>query len=105
MTALLFAYGTLRDEQVQKYVFHRSLKGQADTLTGFVISTKKMYGSYLVLQPGRNPEDEVQGMAYELGDGDLQKADVYEGPAYARVLVSLKSGHQAWVYLEKTSSE
>lgn len=105
MTTLLFAYGTLQDEAVQEYVFHRSLKGQADTLTGYIISAKKMYGRYLVLQPGENPEDEVQGMAYELGDGDLQKADVYEGPAYARIQVSLKSGHQAWVYLEKTSSE
>ncbi len=104
MTVLLFAYGTLQDEEVQEYVFRRSLNGQADTLTGYVISDKKIYGRYLVLQPGGDPEDEVQGMVYELGDGDLQKADVYEGPAYTRVLLPMKSGYQAWVYLEKTSS-
>lgn len=105
MKALLFSYGTLQDEAVQEYVFRRSLKGQADTLPGYVISEKKMYGRYLVLHPGGNPEDEVQGMVYELADGELLKADVYEGPAYTRVPVSLKSGRQAWVYVEKTGSE
>lgn len=105
MKEYLFAYGTLQDTAVQEYVFQRALEGQPDALSGYVISAKKMYGRYLVLEPGHKPGDEVHGMAYRLGAQDLLKADVYEGPAYSRIRLSLKSGRMAWVYLEKTRAE
>jgi gamma-glutamylcyclotransferase (GGCT)/AIG2-like uncharacterized protein YtfP len=105
MKEYLFAYGTLQDTAVQQYVFQRPLEGQPDTLPGYVISTKKMYDRYLVLEPGHKAGDEVHGMSYRLGAQDLLKADVYEGPAYTRIRLSLKSGRMAWVYLEKTRAE
>jgi gamma-glutamylcyclotransferase (GGCT)/AIG2-like uncharacterized protein YtfP len=105
MKEYLFAYGTLLDAAVQEYVFQRTLEGQQDALPGYVISAKKMYDRYLVLEAGHKPEDEVHGMSYRLGAQDLLKADVYEGPAYSRIRLSLKSGRIAWVYLEKTRTE
>ncbi len=105
MDDLLFAYGTLLDSDVQQYVFQRTLEGVPDLLPRFVISPKKMYGRYLVLQPTGNEEDEVTGKAYRLHRSELLMVDIYEGPAYKRVIVSLKSGQRAWVYIEKQTDE
>ncbi len=101
----LFAYGTLQDSEVQRYVFHRNLEGRPDTLRGYRISEKKMYGRYLVLEATKNPGDEINGMAYGVTRPELLKADVYEGPAYKRIPVSMESGLKAWVYVEKVPEE
>jgi hypothetical protein len=77
----------------------------ADTLPKFRISNRKMYGRYLVLEATDNPSDTVQGISLQLKKEDLLKADVYEGPAYKRILVTLKSGRKAWLYVEKNMGE
>ena len=104
MNELLFAYGTLKEADVQKYVFGRILDGMADTLQGFVISERRMYGRYLVLEKGSDTSAAIQGMCFALSKSELLKADIYEGPAYKRVALSLKSGAVAWVYIEKDGS-
>jgi gamma-glutamylcyclotransferase (GGCT)/AIG2-like uncharacterized protein YtfP len=101
MTERLFAYGTLRETDVQQYVFGRILDGIADSLQGYVLSQRKMYGRYLVLEPGNLHEDEMEGVAYALSTSELLKADIYEGPAYKRIRLQLKSGCLAWVYVAK----
>lgn len=101
MRTCLFSYGTLNDPMVQEYVFQRVLTGEEDALRGYAISNKKMYGSYLVLEHTGNNEDEVAGKVYALSDEELRKADVYEGPAYRRISIVLKSGCKAWVYVER----
>lgn len=101
MTEYLFAYGTLQESDVQEYVFRRILEGEADILPKYRISDKKMYGRYLVLEPSGKEQDQVEGRAYALEQEELLLADVYEGPAYKRIPVSLKSGRRAWVYMEK----
>ena len=101
MSHYLFAYGTLNEADVQQYVFQRVLNGTPDTLSGYLIAAKKMYGRYLVLEASGDPSDEINGVAYVLSLGELLKADIYEGPEYTRIQVLLKSGTTAWVYVEK----
>jgi gamma-glutamylcyclotransferase (GGCT)/AIG2-like uncharacterized protein YtfP len=100
MTEHLFAYGTLREADVQHYVFGRVLDGREDRLQGYVLSQRKMYERYLVLEIGDPEGDEIEGITYTLNNAELLKADIYEGPAYKRIEVLLKSGLSAWVYME-----
>lgn len=105
MTEYLFTYGTLQEEDVQKYVFRRVLSGGEDVLPCYSVSNKKMYGRYLVLEPTGKQENEVAGRVYALSGAELLQADIYEGPAYKRIAISLKSGRRAWVYVERTLEE
>jgi gamma-glutamylcyclotransferase (GGCT)/AIG2-like uncharacterized protein YtfP len=43
--------------------------------------------------------DEVKGIVFEITSAELAAADRYEVAEYSRVLVTLKSGVKAWVYV------
>ncbi len=105
MNLYLFAYGTLRELAVQEYVFQRKLHGEPDFLPCFVISSKKIYENFLVLEFTDNTRDKVAGIVYTLDKQELLKADVYEGPAYKRIKATLQSGREAWVYVESIREE
>jgi len=50
-------------------------------------------------------EASVPGMAFEVTEAELAKADGYERPAaYVRIAVVLASGTPAWVYVHAPSS-
>ncbi len=104
----VFAYGTLRQENVQTALFGRPVVTVDDTLPGYrldwltitdpeVIATS---GSdrHPILRPG-SPSDVVPGAYLELNDYDLARADDYEVDDYVRTAVTLGSGTSAWVYL------
>jgi len=106
----LFSYGTLQDKNVQIANFGRELTGRADALPGYtrgrvaigdpevVALTGESY--YANLVPSSNAGDAVSGTVFEITEQDLAAADRYEEPAgYRRILVTLQSGEQAWVYL------
>jgi len=95
----IFSYGTLQHTGVQQAVFGRKLRGRADVLTGFQLSRNKAYGSYPILTETRDASHKISGTAYELEDGELKKADIYEGKEYRRILVDLESGKKAWLYV------
>ncbi|MBT9187318.1 gamma-glutamylcyclotransferase family protein [Zobellia russellii] len=95
----LFTYGTLQDPYIQQRVFGRSLKGGPDVLNGFRISPEKIMGRYLVAEETKGAEDRIEGVVYELEQNELTKADQYEGAAYKKKKVGLKSGKTAWVYI------
>ena len=99
---LLFTYGTLQDEQVQHYLFGRTLQGSKDHLLGFKRLENVVYDRYPMVIRTENEEDTVLGMAYEVSVSDLQKADIYETAAYKREKFVLRSGKEAWVYLENS---
>lgn len=105
MTEYLFTYGTLQEEDVQRYIFQRCLEGIQDLLPGYRISEHRMYGRYLVLKPSPGNSRGVAGIAYRLSLDELLKADIYEGPAYCRIEASLASGRKAWVYVERKADE
>jgi gamma-glutamylcyclotransferase (GGCT)/AIG2-like uncharacterized protein YtfP len=109
MTELLFSYGTLQQEDVQKASFGRILKGRADSLPGFrqdmiairdpevVRTSGKAY--HPIVTPGE-PSDSVPGMVFEITAEELAAADTYEVSDYERVAATLASGVTAWVYIK-----
>lgn len=107
---LLFSYGTLQDRPVQLAVFGRELVGRSDELPGFrrgriPINDPEVLASgsethYSNAVPSPHSEDVVTGTVFEVSEQDLTAADNYEEDAdYRRVLVTLSSGDDAWVYL------
>jgi hypothetical protein len=109
---LLFSYGTLQDEGVQLATFRRRLTGQQDELPGFEPSLARIEDPHEAATTGRTHnanvirngrgDSRVPGMVFEITDAELASADEYEiASRYTRVLATLVSGRQAWVYLHE----
>lgn len=107
---LLFAYGTLQQEDVQFFTFGRRLEGRQDELPGFEPSLVPIEDPQLATAPGRTHhanvtfngrnDSRVAGTVFEISDAELAAADGFEEPfAYKRIVVSLLSGREAWVYV------
>lgn len=94
----LFAYGTLKDFEVQKSVFGRIIPGIEDELSDYQIATKKIEGRYLVIEYCKGGT--VFGRVLAVTPEELAQIDHYEGELYSRKEVFLKSGIKAWVYVE-----
>ena len=113
-TQNLFTYGTLQTEEVQLATFGRRLEGHADALPGYTLKTIEIQDEDFVAKSGtaihRNlqftgePSDFVEGTIYSVTQQELEQADAYEPDGYKRVLVQLKSGAKAWVYLNLPTS-
>ncbi len=112
---LVFSYGTLQQENVQRSTFGRLLQGQRDELPGFepslvpienpqgVATSGKTHHANVRFN-GRN-ESRVRGTVFEITDAELAAADQYEQlAAYKRVAVTLASGRPAWVYVDARSA-
>jgi hypothetical protein len=106
----LFSYGTLQLESIQLAIFGRKLKGSSDALTGYEVTMipirDEAVSAELGLEHYRNvrftghESDSVDGMVLEVTEDELKQADEYEDDAgYKRVIVRLRSGRDAWVYL------
>jgi gamma-glutamylcyclotransferase (GGCT)/AIG2-like uncharacterized protein YtfP len=111
---LLFSYGTLQQVSVQMSTFGRLLDGQPDELIGFeqglftvadptFVATSGTSQHAIVRFTGRR-ENRVRGTVFEVSDQELRSADSYEPAGYRRVIATLASGRQAWVYAEADSS-
>jgi len=108
-SVLLFSYGTLQHKEVQLAQFGRELVGNKDAIVGYSQSMLAIQDPEIValsgkthhpiLKPSGNPKDEVPGVVFEITEDELRSADEYEVDEYKRVLVPLKSGLQAWVYV------
>jgi gamma-glutamylcyclotransferase (GGCT)/AIG2-like uncharacterized protein YtfP len=107
---LLFSYGTLQQEAVQRVTFGRLLRGRPDALVGFeqamvliedaqVVATS---GSthHPILRRAADPAARVAGTVFEVTEAQLASADAYEVAAYRRIAVTLASGDRAWVYVD-----
>ena len=110
MTIWLFSYGTLQQEGVQLSSFGRLLKGTGDAMTGYrqalveitdpVVIEKSGMNFHPIVVPSEDPTDEVAGVRFEVTEAELAAADEYEVSDYKRVSVRLKSGTEAWVYIQ-----
>lgn len=108
-TESLFAYGTLQQEAVQQSTFGRILEGQPDALTGYTLKMILIHDQDFVAASGsahhRNLQftgrasDLVEGTVFKVSRKELEQADAYEPEGYERALVQLRSGTDAWVYL------
>ena len=111
---LLFSYGTLQQEDVQRATFGRPLDGWRDELPGFEPSLIRIEDPEIAAAVGRthhanvvrsSRSGRVSGTVFEVTDAELAAADEYERPAsYRRVAVTLASGKTAWVYVHAPSS-
>ena len=107
--AHLFSYGTLQQEKVQLASFGRLLKGAPDALPGWRREMVEIRDAdvldlsgercHPILVPGE-PQDQVDGMVFEITDEELIAADRYEVADYKRIAARLKSGIEAWVYVK-----
>ena len=106
----LFSYGTLQIEVVQLATFGRRLEGKSDILAGYRLTLIPIRDQTVVAKSGethyRNIQftgsatDLIEGTVFTVTEEELEQADVYEEDAdYQRVLVQMKSGLNAWVYL------
>ena len=109
-TVLLFSYGTLQNKNVQIATFGRELTGRKDALPGYArrmvsvvapkVAALSGESQYPNVEPSSNPEDAVSGIVFEITEQELAAADEYEEDAeYRRIVVTLRSGSHAWVYL------
>ena len=107
---LLFSYGMLQDEDVQRSLFGRRLVGRKDRLLGYdqalapvgdpEFARTSGRTHHAILRPARNDDAQVEGTAFEVTDSELERADKFEPVEYTRVLAKLASGGRAWVYVD-----
>jgi gamma-glutamylcyclotransferase (GGCT)/AIG2-like uncharacterized protein YtfP len=110
----LFSYGTLQTEEVQLSTFGRRLEGKPDILVGYTLAMIQIEDQNFVNLSGsalhRNLQftgiasDLVEGMVFVVTKKELEQADAYEPANYKRVLIELRSGLSAWVYLSVDSA-
>jgi len=106
-TVLIFSYGTLQDRAVQLANFGRELSGASDSLPGYSVIAIRDPGvvatsgktHHSIAGRSANLADEVPGMVFRITPTELAAADRYEVSEYTRVLVTLRSGLQAWAYV------
>jgi gamma-glutamylcyclotransferase (GGCT)/AIG2-like uncharacterized protein YtfP len=107
---LLFSYGSLQQEEVQLSTFGRKLEGEKDLLTGYEPSLVPIADPAVAARLKKTHHDNVkntgddwsnvQGTVFEITDDELAKADAFESQHnYQRLVVSLASGKDAWVYV------
>lgn len=107
---LLFSYGSLQEEEVQRSTLGRCLAGQRDELLGFEPAQVRITDPHLVAASGKthhanvrfngNPGSRVPGVVFEITHAELASVDRYEAAfLYERVAAVLESGQQAWVYV------
>lgn len=109
-TELLFSYGTLQSETVQRATFGRLLVGAPDALVGYRIELIAIRDPAVVATSGTahhriarasgDPADRVPGVVLRLTPAELARADGYETDDYARVRTRLASGLECWVYVD-----
>jgi gamma-glutamylcyclotransferase (GGCT)/AIG2-like uncharacterized protein YtfP len=109
-TVLLFSYGTLQLAEVQMAQFGRLLEGSDDAMPGYGLSQVEITDPEVIRKSGSrfhpivtatgNPADEIAGKVFALNEAELAAADAYEVADYKRVLVTLRSGRAAWVYVK-----
>lgn len=106
----LFSYGTLQQENVQLSSFGRLLGGADDAIPGYRRSMLEITDPdviaasgerfHPIVEPSDDPSDSVPGKVFEITEAELAAADRYEVADYKRVLVVLRSGREAWVYVK-----
>ena len=107
--ALIFSYGTLQMERVQRELLGRLVQMDDDALLGFesvpitidhpdVIEFSGT-ATHLALIPG-HPAARIAGKVLHITEADWPALDDYEGEEYRRIEVTLASGNPAWVYVK-----
>lgn len=109
-TIHLFSYGTLQLANVQLVSFGRLLHGSKDAMPGYTRMMIEITDPDVIAHSGTHlhpivvhsdkQSDEVEGMVFKISAAELAAADAYEVSDYKRAKVRLKSGIEAWVYIQ-----
>ena len=110
---LIFAYGSLRQEEVQRSILGRALNGHPDDLVGFERGSVKIEAANVDNEAARthhanviktdDHNTRISGMVFEITAAELAKLDRYEAEfSYKRVPTTLASGGEAWVYVHSS---
>lgn len=110
---LLFSYGTLQQDEVQKSSFGRLLKGSIDHLPDYqlqdleIIDPQVLKLSGKKIHPIASPAlgHSIPGMVFEVSIEEIKASDEYEVSDYIRKAIVLQSGKTAWVYVNANTSE
>ena len=105
----LFAYGTLRQPEVQRATYGRLLESTPDALTGYRLEPLAIRDPAVVRLSGKamhtiarfsgDPADRITGVCFRMSEDELAATDAYEVDAYARAEVTLESGTAAFAYV------
>jgi hypothetical protein len=108
---LLFSYGTLQQEAVQRATFRRTLDGVPDVLVGYKRSMLEITDPEIIATSGKTHHpivahsgvetDRIAGTVFAITPAELAAADAYEVDDYERVRTVLASGRAAWVYVQR----
>nr|WP_221239403.1 gamma-glutamylcyclotransferase family protein [Sphingomonas xinjiangensis] len=106
---MLFSYGTLQLESVQRATFGRLLDGTDDVLLGYRVIEIRIQdpavlaasgvATHRALVPDASAPS-ISGRVFRLTPNELATADIYESENYRRELAPLASGIHAWVYVK-----
>lgn len=112
---LLFSYGTLQQENVQRSTFGRLLEGRPDALAGYALSPMPIgdpaivatsgLAVHTIARPSGDPVDIVPGTLFRITPAELEAADRYEVDGIDRIRVKLASGAEAFVYVKAEDPE
>lgn len=112
-TECLFSYGTLQLETVQMTTVGRRLAGTGDALRGFELVTLEIEDPAVVAISGKaqhtmarftgRDADVVAGTVFAVTPDEIRKTDTYEVAAVKRIAVVLRSGVEAWTYVDARS--
>jgi gamma-glutamylcyclotransferase (GGCT)/AIG2-like uncharacterized protein YtfP len=106
---LVFSFGTLQYESVQRSVYGRLVPMQPDSLPGYRVGRLRITDPAVIEASGSDVHpalvaadpaagSEVAGQVLELSVEELAATDEYESVGYHRAEVTLRSGRSAWVY-------
>jgi hypothetical protein len=110
----LFAYGTLRQPEVQRATFGRLLEGRSDALSGYRLEPLDIGDERVIAlsglavhqaaRPTGDPDDFITGTLFLITAAELAAADGYEVEEMIRIEARLVSGATAWVYVRASST-
>lgn len=106
----LFSYGTMRQPEVQRALWGRTVPMEADALVGFRLASVRITDPAVIATSGSDAHpmlvpdvagNGVDGAALRLTAAELAAADAYEVEDYVRVPVTLASGRAAFAYVAR----
>ncbi|MDQ1129213.1 gamma-glutamylcyclotransferase family protein [Microbacterium sp. SORGH_AS_0888] len=105
----LFAYGVLRDADVQLDTFGRRVDAVEDVLPGHRLEYARTEDAGVGARPPGathpfarrtgDPRDKILGGVLRVTAAELDAADEYHLGRYRRASVTLLSGTRAWIYV------
>lgn len=101
---LLFTYGTLQNNNIQRQLFGKEIHGTKDFLRCYKLETIKipknhpLAETYFIARYTGNQNDKIDGTVYKLDNNELVITDKYEGSSYQRKTILLNSNKEAIIY-------